>query len=404
MNHMTPEQERAAFGQEHTPAGQGRTTAEQERITAGQERITAGQDHATVEQGRTTVGQQERAIAGQKRAASSPACGVVDPAGRRFASVSRVYGSEGRERLWQSHAVVIGIGGVGSWAAEALARSGVGTLTLIDLDHVAESNINRQVHALTSTLGAAKVEAMAARIRDISPDITLHLVDDFVEPGTEGTLIPAGAGIIIDAIDAVAAKASLIAWCVTHEKPVIVCGAAGGRTDPLQLRADDLARTTGDALLSAVRARLRQRYGFVRADGTVKLTAPDAHRVAAGEVRATTAPGTPGAVGGAGGAGVAGGVAGGVASADLAGSAPAVSVAAPAPLVSSRSHRKKRVSGGPPRFGVTAIYSPEQVAGTRPQGEGGGMPLACAGYGSLVTVTASMGLAAASQAIAQLLR
>lgn len=336
----------------------------------------------------------------QEQAASSPACGVVDPADRRFSSVSRVYGSEGRERLWQSHAVVIGIGGVGSWAAEALARSGVGTLTLIDLDHVAESNINRQVHALTSTLGAAKVEAMAARIRDISPDITLHLVDDFVEPGTEDALIPAGADIVIDAIDAVAAKASLIAWCVTHKKSVIVCGAAGGRTDPLQLRADDLAHTTGDALLSAVRARLRQRYGFVRADGTVKSAASDVHRGAAGEVRATTAPGTPGTPGAAGVAGVAGGVA----SADLAGSAPAVSVAAPAPLVSSRSHRKKRVSGGPPRFGVTAIYSPEQVAGTRPQGEGSGMPLACAGYGSLVTVTASMGLAAAGRAIGVLLR
>lgn len=354
----------------------------------------------------------------QEQAASSPACGVVDPADRRFSSVSRVYGSEGRERLWQSHAVVIGIGGVGSWAAEALARSGVGTLTLIDLDHVAESNINRQVHALTSTLGAAKVEAMAARIRDISPDITLHLVDDFVEPGTEDALIPAGADIVIDAIDAVAAKASLIAWCVASKKPVVVCGAAGGRTDPLQLRADDLARTTGDALLSAVRARLRQRHGFVRADGTVKAAVPDLQGAAAGEARAAAAPGVPGTADAAGVAGVAGaagaagvadavgvaGVTGGVVPAGLAGSAPAASVAASASRVPSASHRKKRVSDGPPRFGVTAIYSPEQVAGTRPQGEGGGMPLACAGYGSLVTVTASMGLAAAGRAIGVLLR
>ena len=338
-----------------------------------------------------------------EQAASSPACGVVDPADRRFSSVSRVYGSEGRERLWQSHAVVIGIGGVGSWAAEALARSGVGTLTLIDLDHVAESNINRQVHALTSTLGAAKVEAMAARIRDISPDITLHLVDDFVEPGTEDALIPAGADIVIDAIDAVAAKASLIAWCVASKKPVVVCGAAGGRTDPLQLRADDLARTTGDALLSAVRARLRQRHGFVRADGTVKAAVPDLQGAAAGEARAAAAPGVPGKADAAGAAGAAC-VVGGTAPAGLAGSARAASVAVPAPRVPSASHRKKRVSDGPPRFGVTAIYSPEQVAGTRPQGEGGGMPLACAGYGSLVTVTASMGLAAAGRAIGVLLR
>lgn len=367
------------------------TTPEQERVVAGQEHAASEQEYAD---------------------AASPSGCAVDPADRRFSSVSRVYGSKGRERLWQSHAVVIGIGGVGSWAAEALARSGVGTLTLIDLDHVAESNINRQVHALTSTLGAAKVEAMAARIRDISPDITLHLVDDFVEPGTEDALIPASADIVIDAIDAVAAKASLIAWCVASKKPVIVCGAAGGRTDPLQLRADDLARTTGDALLSAVRARLRQRHGFVRADGTVKAAVPDLQGAAAGEARAAAAPGVPGKADAAGAAGVADAagaagaacVVGGTAPAGLAGSTRAASVAVPAPRVPSASHRKKRVSDGPPRFGVTAIYSPEQVAGTRPQGEGGGMPLACAGYGSLVTVTASMGLAAAGRAIGVLLR
>jgi len=187
---------------------------------------------------------------------------------RRFASVARVYGEAGCQRLWQSHVVVVGIGGVGSWAAEALARSGVGRLTLIDLDHVAESNINRQVHALTSTLGAAKVEVMAQRIRDISPDISVHPVDEFIEPGQEEKLIPADADLVIDAIDAVAAKASLIAWCVANDKPVIACGAAGGRTDPLQLRVEDLSRTTGDALLSAVRARLRRHHGFPRGDGT----------------------------------------------------------------------------------------------------------------------------------------
>ena len=115
-------------------------------------------------------------------------------------------------------------------------RSGVGRLTLIDLNHVAKSNINRQVHAITSTLGAAKVEVMAQRIRDISPDISVHPVDEFIEPGQEEKLIPADADLVIDAIDAVAAKASLIAWCVANGKPVIACGATGGRTDPLQLR------------------------------------------------------------------------------------------------------------------------------------------------------------------------
>lgn len=299
---------------------------------------------------------------------------------RRFASVARVYGEAGCQRLWQSHVVVVGIGGVGSWAAEALARSGVGRLTLIDLDHVAESNINRQVHALTSTLGAAKVEVMAQRIRDISPDVSVHPVDEFIEPGQEEKLIPADADLVIDAIDAVAAKASLIAWCVANGKPVIACGAAGGRTDPLQLRVEDLSRTTGDALLSAVRARLRRHHGFPRGDGTAIPSS-----VSCAETSNVPAY-----------------------SEDLEGQGASVrfsgqgaqSVASAQTPPSSRLRRK----GDPSRFGVPAIHSPEQIAGTRPKGEGGGMPLACAGYGSLVTVTASMGLAAASQAIAQLLR
>lgn len=299
---------------------------------------------------------------------------------RRFASVARVYGEAGCQRLWQSHVVVVGIGGVGSWAAEALARSGVGRLTLIDLDHVAESNINRQVHALTSTLGAAKVEVMAQRIRDISPDVSVHPVDEFIEPGQEEKLIPADADLVIDAIDAVAAKASLIAWCVANGKPVIACGAAGGRTDPLQLRVEDLSCTTGDALLSAVRARLRRHHGFPRGDGTAMPSS--ASRAETSNVPAhgqdQEGAGEPSHFSGHG----------------------AQQVAAAQTQSSSRRRRK----GDPSRFGVPAIHSPEQIAGTRPKGEGGGMPLACAGYGSLVTVTASMGLAAASQAIAQLLR
>jgi UBA/THIF-type NAD/FAD binding protein len=300
---------------------------------------------------------------------------------RRFASVARVYGEAGCQRLWQSHVVVVGIGGVGSWAAEALVRSGVGRLTLIDLDHVAESNINRQVHALTSTLGAAKVEVMAQRIRDISPDVSVHPVDEFIEPGQEEKLIPADADLVIDAIDAVAAKASLIAWCVANGKPVIACGAAGGRTDPLQLRVEDLSRTTGDALLSAVRARLRRHHGFPRGDGgtTVSPLASHAETLnAMAHSQAQEGAGAPGHF--------------------------SAQDARPVPAAQTQSSSRRRRKGDPSRFGVPAIHSPEQIAGTRPKGEGGGMPLACAGYGSLVTVTASMGLAAASQAIAQLLR
>ena len=295
---------------------------------------------------------------------------------RRFASVARVYGEAGCQRLWQSHVVVVGIGGVGSWAAEALARSGVGRLTLIDLDHVAESNINRQVHALTSTLGAAKVEVMAQRIRDISPDVSVHPVDEFIEPGQEEKLIPADADLVIDAIDAVAAKASLIAWCVANDKPVIACGAAGGRTDPLQLRVEDLSRTTGDALLSAVRARLRRHHGFPRGDGTAMPFS--ASRAEASNALAH--------------------------SPDQEGADAPSHFSGPVPAAQTQCSSRRRRKGDPSRFGVPAIHSPEQIAGTRPKGEGGGMPLACAGYGSLVTVTASMGLAAASQAIAQLLR
>ena len=301
-------------------------------------------------------------------------------ADRRFASVARVYGEAGCQRLWQSHVVVVGIGGVGSWAAEALARSGVGRLTLIDLDHVAESNINRQVHALTSTLGAAKVEVMAQRIRDISPDISVHPVDEFIEPGQEEKLIPADADLVIDAIDAVAAKASLIAWCVANDKPVIACGAAGGRTDPLQLRVEDLSRTTGDALLSAVRARLRRHHGFPRGDGTAMPSSVSRAETSNVPAHSQDQEG--------------GGAPGHVPAQD----------AQPLRSAQTEPPSRRRRKGDPSRFGVPAIHSPEQIAGTRPKGEGGGMPLACAGYGSLVTVTASMGLAAASQAIAQLLR
>ena len=299
---------------------------------------------------------------------------------RRFASVARVYGEAGCQRLWQSHVVVVGIGGVGSWAAEALARSGVGRLTLIDLDHVAESNINRQVHALTSTLGAAKVEVMAQRIRDISPDVSVHPVDEFIEPGQEEKLIPADADLVIDAIDAVVAKASLIAWCVANGKPVIACGAAGGRTDPLQLRVEDLSRTTGDALLSAVRARLRRHHGFPRGDGTAMPSSASHAETSSvsAHSQAQEGAGAPGHF--------------------------SAQDARPVPAAQTQSSSRRRRKGDPSRFGVPAIHSPEQIAGTRPKGEGGGMPLACAGYGSLVTVTASMGLAAASQAIAQLLR
>ncbi|MCO5101414.1 MAG: tRNA threonylcarbamoyladenosine dehydratase [Burkholderiaceae bacterium] len=243
---------------------------------------------------------------------------------RRFGGVARLYGDAALAALAAAHVCIVGIGGVGSWAAEALARSGVGALTLVDADHVAESNVNRQVHALDSTLGAAKIDVMRARIADIAPGCRVQAVDDFVTAGNVAELVPAGS-FVVDAIDAPRAKAALVACAVHRRQPIVVCGAAGGRTDPLRLRRGDLAATTGDALLASVRARLRREHGFERRAGA--------------------------------------------------------------------------------KFGVDAIWSDEPLPAGRGEGaprSGAGFALSCAGYGSVVTVTAAMGLAAASFALARL--
>lgn len=247
-------------------------------------------------------------------------------AARRFASLGRLYGDAGLARLWAARVVVVGIGGVGSWAAEALARSGVGQLDLIDMDHVAESNINRQVHALDSTVGAAKIEAMRARIADISPDCRVRLHDEFADPENVGRLIDVAADFVIDATDQVRAKAAMVALARQRAQALLVCGAAGGRTDPMALREEDLALIKGDALMSSLRARLRREHGFTREPGR--------------------------------------------------------------------------------KFGVRAVYSIEATAGggALAGSAQAGAPLACAGYGSIVTVTAAMGLAAASIAIRDIVK
>lgn len=227
------------------------------------------------------------------------------------------------ERLRGAHGVVVGLGGVGSWAAEALARSGVGRLTLVDLDHVAESNLNRQLHATVSTIGVAKVDAMRERILSIVPDCEVQTVDAFVTSEDVAEILPAGSDVVIDAIDAPRAKAAMIRWASDSACAIVVCGAAGGRRDPLALRRVDLADARGDRLLAAVRSRLRRDYGF-------------------------PAPGQ--------------------------------------------------------RFGVTAIQAEQFNVQVNPVDVGQGAPLACAGYGSIVTVTAAMGFAAAAAAIDQMLR
>ena len=254
---------------------------------------------------------------------------------RRFGGLDRLYGVGAVAALARGQACVVGIGGVGSWVAEALARSGVGRITLVDLDHVAESNINRQAQALGSTLGQAKVVAMAARIHDINPACVVELVDDFLTPEDAAGLL-VGFDVVVDAIDNVRAKVAIAAVCRERALPLVMAGGAGGKLDPGCIRVDDLSRTEQDPLLAKVRARLRKEHGF------------------------------------------------------------------------SRDPKRK--------FGIEAVYSNEPLrypvpvacdvaeaphAGGATRGPQG---LACAGYGSSVAVTASVGLFAAARAIEHLLR
>lgn len=237
------------------------------------------------------------------------------PDSRRFGGIARLYGDAGFARLRAARVTIVGIGGVGSWAAEALARSGVGSLRLIDLDVVAESNLNRQAHATLANLGRNKVDAMRERIASFAPDCVVEVVDDFVTPDNAAQLIASGGGVVIDAIDQVRAKAALVAACVRAATPVIVCGGAGGKSDATRLTRSDLAFTQQDALLSKLRAELRKHHGFPRGDR---------------------------------------------------------------------------------KFGVIAVFSAEPQAGSP---ESGGAGLACAGYGSAMHMTASMGLIAAGIAL-----
>lgn len=183
---------------------------------------------------------------------------------RRFGGLERLYGVEGARAIRRAHVAVAGIGGVGSWAVEALARSGVGELTLIDLDHVAESNINRQVHALESTIGQAKVLAMADRIAQINPACRVHGIEEFVEPDNWPRLLPPGVTAVIDACDQVKAKVAMAAWARQHKLLFISAGAAGGKRLAHKVDVDDLASTTHDPLLAQLRYQLRKHHGAPR--------------------------------------------------------------------------------------------------------------------------------------------
>ena len=186
---------------------------------------------------------------------------------RRFGGIARLYGERALERFRSAHVCVIGVGGVGSWVVEALARSAVGHLTLIDLDNVAESNINRQIQALSSTVGMAKIEALKQRIAQINPFCQVTLVEDFIDVGNIPAMI-AGKHFdyVVDAIDSVKPKAALIAWCSANRMPLVVVGGAGGQIDPTKVEIRDLARTEQEPLLKKVRKLLRAEYGFARGE------------------------------------------------------------------------------------------------------------------------------------------
>lgn len=181
----------------------------------------------------------------------------------RFGGIARLYGLEAQERFRTARVVVIGIGGVGSWAAEALARTGFNHITLIDMDDICVTNTNRQIHTMVETVGQLKVEALAQRLKAINPDMTVEPIMDFV---TQDNLAEhlSGFDFVVDAIDSVKAKAAIIAWCKRNKVPVVTTGAAGGQTDPTQIRVGDLNKTFNDPLAKKVRSLLRRHYGFSR--------------------------------------------------------------------------------------------------------------------------------------------
>ncbi len=279
-------------------------------------------------------------------AGASPAAGAspVDEADleRRFGGLSRLYGPAGYARLRAARVAVVGLGGVGSWAAEALARSGVAELVLVDLDHVAESNVNRQVQATGATLGMAKAEALKRRIADIHPGCRVHAVEEFADDTNWPALLPVPVDAVIDACDQSRAKLALAAWARRERVAFVTCGAAGGKRRPEKLEIADLADTTHDPLLAGLRQRLRRDHGAPRS-GRIGVRCVFS-REAVAEPLAATVCELPDA-------------------ADVAG-----------PLDVADPH------AGPVRRDTS---------------------LNCHGYGSTVTVTASFGLAAASDAIEQ---
>ena len=196
---------------------------------------------------------------------NDPAMTTLAVIDRRFGGLDRLYGVNGAARIRAAHVVVVGVGGVGSWTVEALARSGVGRLTLIDLDNVSESNINRQIHALDDTVGMAKVEAMRQRIAHINPDCAVTCIEDFVTPDNWPSILNgAQVDAVIDACDQVKTKTALAAWAIQQKVLFITVGAAGGKRMAHKVDIDDLSNTSHDPLLAKLRYNLRREHRAAR--------------------------------------------------------------------------------------------------------------------------------------------
>jgi tRNA A37 threonylcarbamoyladenosine dehydratase len=181
---------------------------------------------------------------------------------QRFGGTRRLYGYDEVEILRAAHVCVVGLGGVGSWGAEGLARTGIGELTLIDMDDVCVTNINRQIHAMNGTVGHSKIEVMAERIQRINPDCRVNLIDDFISPDNQHLYLKSDFDYVLDAIDSIKAKAALLAYCRRHKLKVITIGGAGGQTDPTQIQVADLTRTIQDPLAKKLKDYLRRDHHF----------------------------------------------------------------------------------------------------------------------------------------------
>ncbi len=180
----------------------------------------------------------------------------------RFGGTRRLYGNDAVDKLRQSHVCVIGIGGVGSWAAEALARTAVGKITLIDLDDICVTNTNRQLHTLVDTIGQSKAEVIAERIAGINPECDVRMIEDFITQDNLTELITSDFDYVLDAIDNFRVKAALIHHCKRNKIKIITTGGAGGQMDPTQIQITDITKTWHDPLARKVRNQLRDRHGF----------------------------------------------------------------------------------------------------------------------------------------------